>query len=191
MYGSQTFDITQEVTVEVTINDVMENIDHDALADALVQDGYDFSDIVSEMDADDVLNGIAHSDIVSYAACEVDTDTLLNAVKESDPDGLTGWLEDNRDVLPVDVKTDTPQPEKPKPEETPLLLPVISMEENTVYVAVKPDDLYNTRTKVGTYSVFNGVLFIDALGVQFVCNRLEDTSNILSKVAFANAYAKG
>lgn len=181
MYGSQTFDITQEVTIEVTINEVMESIDHDALADALVQDGYDFSDIVGEMDADDVLNGIAHSAIVSYAACEVDSDTLLDALKESDPDGLTGWLEDNRDVLPVDVKTETPMPK-------PLIRPAVSMNDNKVFVAIREEELSPvTLTEVGTYTVFNDMLFVNALGVQFVSTTVQNAEVILGAVAFSVA----
>lgn len=186
MYRSQTFKVAQEVTVEVTVDDVMENIDHDVLLEALLEQGCDVSSAIGDMDPDDVLDELQHRDVVQWVVSNVDTDEILDALKESDPDGLTGWLEDNRDVLPVDVKTETPLPETPKPK--PLIRPSLSMHDNKVFVATREEELSPvTLTEVGTYTIFGGVIAVTALGVEFMTTSLFMAESILSVVVFTQS----
>lgn len=170
------FEVTQEVevTVEVDLDEVMKNIDHDDLLEALLEHGCDVSSLIGDMEPNDVLDELQHRDVVQWVVSNVDTDEILDAVKETDDDGLTGWLENHRDVLPVDVKTETPEV---KPEPVTLVYPVIKMDDNKVYAL-------GTNLSVGTYTMFNGMLFVDALGVQFVSTTVQSAELILSAVAF-------
>lgn len=187
MYRGKTFKVTQEVAVEVGLDEVMENIDHDDLLEALLEQGCDVSSAIGDMDPDDVLDELQHRDVVQWVVSNVDTDEILDALKEADDDGLTGWLEDHRDVLPVDVKTETPKPE-PTPPAKPLIRPSLSMHDNKVFVATREEELSPlTLTEVGTYTIFGGVIAVTALGVEFMTTSLSTAESILSVLAFTQS----
>lgn len=167
------FEVTQEVTVEVTIDDVLENIDTDELFNALLEQGCDLSDTISNMDFSEVVDNFQHYEIVSWAASNLDTDEVLDAFKDADVEGFASWLEKNDDILPTKGDAE----EAPKPEPTPLKHPFVSMIEGRVLV---------DGEDAGTYKVFGGVIAVDAFNVQFMANTVDNAAKILNAVTFAS-----
>jgi len=184
MYKSS-FNVTQEVTVEVTIDEVLENIDNDELFNALMEQGHDISDAISGMECDEVLDNFQHYEVISWAVTNLDTDEVLDAFKESDPDGVHEWLKANDDIVNPDWN---PNKEEPKPEPVPapapLKHPVIVLQDGDV---TQVDEFHSSLgVKVGTYKVFGGVIAVDAFNVQFMANTVNNASNILNAIAFAS-----
>jgi hypothetical protein len=180
MYRSSSFKVTKEVEVEIDIDDVMENINHDRLFEALMEAGdVDASTVISDMDATDVLDELDTSDVIHYATRNLDTDELLDGLKEQDRVGLVSWLESNPDIIPTKDKVEEPKVEEPKPEPTPLWLsrPVVVLEQGEVRYDSDPLVSY------GTYTFFNNMLCVNAFGVQFLAATLKDASNILNALA--------
>jgi len=171
MYKSS-FNVTQEVTVEVTIDEVLENINHEELFEALMQEGtVDASTIIGDLECDEVLDNFQHYEVISWAVTNLDTSDVLDAFKESDPDGVHEWLKGNDDIVNPD------KVEEPKPEPTPLKHPFVSMTEGRLLMDGKD---------AGTYKVFGGVIAVDAFNVQFMANTVNNASNILNAIAFAS-----
>lgn len=182
------FEVTQEVTIEVTINEVMESIDHDELFNALLEQGCDLSDAISNMECSEVLDNFQHYEIVSWAVSNLDTYEVLDALKDTDEEGFTGWLEKNDDILPTKVKAEEEKKEEPKPEPIPLVRPVVSMNEGRILVAGRADSLESLSVfDAGTYKVFGGVIAVTALGVEFMTTSVQSAEVILSSIAFAQA----
>ena len=184
MYKSS-FNVTQEVTVEVTIDEVLENINHEELFEALMQEGtVDASTIIGDLECDEVLDNFQHYEVISWAVTNLDTSDVLDAFKESDPDGVHEWLKGNDDIVNPDWN---PNKEEPKPEPVPapapLKHPVITLQDGDVY---QMDELHIPATKVGTYKVFGGVIAVDAFNVQFMANTVDNASKILNAIAFAS-----
>ena len=185
MYKSS-FNVTQEVTVEVTIDEVLENINHEELFEALMQEGtVDASTIVGDLECDEVLDNFQQYEVISWAVTNLDTSEVLDAFKESDPDGVHEWLKANDDIVNPDWN---PNEEEPKPEPIPLVRPVVSMNEGRVLVAGRADSLEQLSVfDAGTYTTFGGVIAVTALGVQFMTTTMQSAEAILGAIAFAQA----
>ena len=182
MYKSS-FNVTQEVTVEVTIDEVLENINHEELFEALMQEGtVDASTIVGDLECDEVLDNFQQYEVISWAVTNLDTSEVLDAFKDSDPDGMHEWLKANDDIVNPD------KVEEPKPEPTPLVRPVVSMNEGRILVAGRADSLESLSVfDAGTYTTFGGVIAVTALGVQFMTTATQSAEAILGAIAFAQA----
>jgi len=179
------FNVTQEVTVEVTIDDVLENLDNDRLFEALMEQGHDISGVISDMECDEVMDCLQHYEVISWAVTNLDTSDVLDAFKDSDPDGVHEWLKANDDIVNPDWN---PNKEEPKPEPTPLVRPVVSMNEGRVLVAGRADSLEPLSVfDAGTYTTFGGVIAVTALGVQFMTTTMQSAEAILGAIAFAQA----
>lgn len=186
MFKRSTFTINKDVEVEVTIDDVLENVDANALFEALMQEGsVDASTIVGDLECDEVLDNFQQYEVISWAVTNLDTDEVLDAFKESDPDGVHEWLKANDDIVNPDWN---PNEEEPKPEPIPLVRPVVSMNEGRVLVAGRADSLEPLSVfDAGTYTTFNGMLYVDAIGVKFVVDSTQSAEAILGAIAFAQA----
>ena len=182
------FEVTQEVTIEVGIDEVLENIDHDELFNVLLEQGCDLSDTISNMGCDEVLDNFPHHEVVNWAVSNLDTYEVLDALKDTDEEGFASWLEKNDDILPTKVKAEEEKKEEPKPEPIPLVRPVVSMNEGKVLVAGRADSLEPLSVfDAGTYTTFGGVIAVTALGVQFMTTATQSAEAILGAIAFAQA----
>ena len=172
MFKRNTFTVSKEVEIEVTIDDVIENVDANELFEALMQEGsVDASTIIGDLECDEVLDNFQHYEVISWAVTNLDTSDVLDAFKDSDPDGMHEWLKANDDIVNPD------KVEEPKPEPIPLKHPFVSMTEGRLLV---------DGQDAGTYKVFGGVIAVDAFNVQFMANTVDNASKILNAIAFAS-----
>jgi hypothetical protein len=177
----KSFKVTQEVNIDVAVQEVIDNLDHDELFNALMEEGYDISGAISDMECDEVMDCFQHHEIVSWAASNIDTDEMLDALKRVDAEGVASWLEKNDDLLSDEKKQSIPAP-------TPVVRPVVSMNEGRILVAGRADSLEPLSVfDAGTYTTFGGVIAVTALGVQFMTTAMQSAEAILGAVAFAQA----
>ena len=174
----KSFKVTQEFSIEVTVQEVIDNLDHDELLDALLEEGCDISDAISNMECDEVLENFQHHEIMSWAASNIDTYAMLDALKGADEEGVASWLEKNDDIAPTKDKVEEPAPALAP---TPMVRPVVSMNEGRVLV---------DGQDAGTYTTFGGVIAVTALGVQFMTTAMQSAEAILGAIAFAQANIK-
>lgn len=168
-----------EVVVEVGIDEVLEHIDHGDLMDALLQDGYDVSRLVSDLEADEVLDEIRHEEIVNYVAQNVDTDEVLNALKEYDDEGLANWVKAN---VPAEQAE---QAEESKPAPT-IRYQDVFLRDGAVR---RVSELDNTIAySIGTYNEFSGLFFVkvDAdITYEYVAKDIKTANAIAKALVFA------
>ena len=173
----ETITISKEVDIEIDLSDVL--------------DEFSLDQLLQNTSADEVLETYETYEIIDWAVGNLDISDLLDGIKNSvNADEMTEWLKSNEDMLPANAEAEEEEEKKeePKPEPTPLVRPVVSMNEGRVLVAGRADSLESLSVfDAGTYTTFNGMLYVDAIGVKFVVDSTQSAEAILGAVAFAQA----
>lgn len=173
-----TITISKEVDIEIDLSDVL--------------DEFSLDQLLQNTSADEVLDTYETYEVIDWAVSNLDISDLLDGIKNSvNADEMTDWLRSNKDMVPTKGEDDEEEEkEEPKPEPTPLVRPVVSMHDNKVFVAGRANPLEQlSLIEAGTYTVFNDMLFVNALGVQFVATTIQSAEVILGAVAFSVANA--
>ena len=172
---NETITISKEVDIEIDLSDVL--------------DEFSLDQLLQNTSADEVLDTYESYEVIDWAVSNLDISDLLDGIKNSvNADEVTEWLKSNEDMLPANVEAEEEKKEEPKPEPTPLVRPVVSMNEGRVLVAGRADSLESLSVfDAGTYTTFNGMLYVDAIGVKFVVDSTQSAEAILGAVAFAQA----